>query len=491
MPRILVVDDSPTILKVVSAILARSGLEATTARDGVAGLKLLAESGPFDLILLDFVMPRMNGYQFCRELRSSSKLKTLPVVLMSAKGDRIRAQFVQQTGALDAITKPFDARTLVAVIEGVLAKVKAGKAAVPPPPDSMADEESLGEDSEPRPSVLPRQLEQRAVGQIIQHVNAVVVPAIIDLMKDPDRAKPDVLQRAIGRALEDSPLDALLHTLREATSATTKEVLSGDLAFVPIPEVLQVLQMQRQTGVMRAVSGKRSLNLYMRDGLLDLATWTGEDAHFRLGRYFVEMGRLKRAEVESAVESAMRKNSRLGDYVVETGKVSDDTRREALSKQSAEIVYDMVRWPHGRFWFTRDPHSSEAEKAKLGLAIAPLVLEGFRRVDEWRVMEKTISWDAILVVDEAALHQVGMALTNTERLVLAAVDGKRNVDEITNDCDVARFDTVRVLYQFLSSRVLRPIQAPLASEATMRPSQMPPPIRPIEEFSTTEGSLDS
>jgi CheY-like chemotaxis protein len=61
------------------------------------------------LVLLDFVMPRMNGYQFCRELRAKDELKNLPVVLMSAKGDKIRGQFVKQTGAVDAITKPFDA----------------------------------------------------------------------------------------------------------------------------------------------------------------------------------------------------------------------------------------------------------------------------------------------------------------------------------------------------------------------------------------------
>src|SRR5262249_7933590 len=130
----------------------------------------LADGGSFDLILLDFVMPRMNGYQFCRELRKDAAMKSMPVVLMSAKGDRIRSQFVQQTGAVDAITKPFDARTMVAVIEGVLAKVKAGRGPAPPSGEAMPDEESLGADSDPRPSVLPAQLEQRAVTQIVQHV---------------------------------------------------------------------------------------------------------------------------------------------------------------------------------------------------------------------------------------------------------------------------------------------------------------------------------
>ena len=126
--RVLVVDDSPTILKVVSAILARHGYEPSVARDGLAGIEMIKRGPKFDLVLLDFVMPRMNGYQFCRELRSNPMHRALPVVLMSAKGDKIRGQFVQQTGAVDAITKPFDARALVAVIEGALAKTAEGRA---------------------------------------------------------------------------------------------------------------------------------------------------------------------------------------------------------------------------------------------------------------------------------------------------------------------------------------------------------------------------
>ena len=113
--RILIVDDSPTIRKVVSNVLERHGYLVLQAADGQAALETLtlasgSENGnghsKIDLVLVDFVMPKMNGFQLCRALRQNERLRTTPVVLMSAKSDRIAAHFVQQTGAIDAIAKP-------------------------------------------------------------------------------------------------------------------------------------------------------------------------------------------------------------------------------------------------------------------------------------------------------------------------------------------------------------------------------------------------
>ena len=145
--RILVVDDSPTIRKVVASILTSKSYDAVTAEDGQDALIKIKSGVEFDLILLDFVMPRMNGYQFCRELRAHPERANVPVVLMSAKGDKIRGQFVQQTGAIDAITKPFDARGLIAVVEGALKKHQEGRGPVVPEAGAMPDESTIAEEA--------------------------------------------------------------------------------------------------------------------------------------------------------------------------------------------------------------------------------------------------------------------------------------------------------------------------------------------------------
>src|SRR5689334_9764465 len=104
--RVLVVDDSPTIRKVVVAVLERHGFEAVQAADGLSALDALVNAqrsgdgddrggegddgaengtGKIDLVLVDFVMPKMNGFQLCRAIRQDGKLRSTPVVLMSAK----------------------------------------------------------------------------------------------------------------------------------------------------------------------------------------------------------------------------------------------------------------------------------------------------------------------------------------------------------------------------------------------------------------------
>jgi CheY-like chemotaxis protein len=451
--RVLIVDDSPTILKVVSAILSRHGYEAAAARDGVAGIDMIKRGPKFDLVLLDFVMPRMNGYQFCRELRSSPAHRSLPVVLMSAKGDKIRGQFVQQTGAVDAITKPFDARALVAVIEGALAKTAEGRARPVPEGETMPDEDTI-QDSV-RPSMLVKGQKQRAAIQFAQQLAAAVVPNILAL-PPADRGNEAALLTAVVRAFTSDVMGGLIMALRDMDQeGSAREVLTGDIAAIPLAEVLQVLQMQRQTGVVRITNPKAAVTMYLRQGLIDLVQSRGTSEEFRLGRYFVEKGAVARDELENILKDSDR-GKLIGESLVESGKVKEDDVREALERQSSELVYDMLRWPYGRFSFTREAFRPEAESARLGLSVAALVLEGFRRVDEWRLMESTINFDQVIVLDQVALDALGEGkITRQEKLVLDAVNGARTVSQVIKESSVGSFDAIKILYQFLQSRVLR------------------------------------
>src|SRR5712672_2657944 len=137
--RVLVIDDSPTITKVVQLVLTKAGYEVSTAPDGEAGLEAVRAARP-ELILLDFVMRRMNGYQFCRELTADAKLRDIPVILMSAKGDQVGERFVKVMGIVDYITKPFSPEAITAVVQHTIGKYSG------PGPDEENPSLVTGED---------------------------------------------------------------------------------------------------------------------------------------------------------------------------------------------------------------------------------------------------------------------------------------------------------------------------------------------------------
>jgi CheY-like chemotaxis protein len=457
--RVLVVDDSPTIRKVVSHLLDANGYETLTADNGEDAIQKLRDER-VDLVLTDFVMPRMNGYQFCREVRGDPELHDLPIVLMSAKGDKIRGQFVQQTGAMDAITKPFDPLALVAVIENALARHKAGAVRTEPPPPSS--------DRAMRPSnpeIIAVDLEQLSEdpglrrSQIAQKFAAAVGKMIGPGLATGDSGSDERVQATIKRALTPERVGSLAGLLRTLDfGADAKEILSGDLSCISIAEVLQMLELQRQTGALSIASPSSEITLYIRDGMLDLAQARGLPAWYRLGRYFVRQNVITQEELSHFLEHRAGSKRLIGDALLQLDMVTEAQVSDALKMQTSELVYEVVGWKQGRFTFTRDTMSPEATLAQLGLMPGGIVMEGFRRVDEWRLIEGSFDFDDTLQRDSGAVERLSGSLaelTEQERKVLDAIDGKRTVRQILDHVHGSTFDVCKILYQFLNSRVVR------------------------------------
>lgn len=426
--RVLVVDDSPTIRKIVAAILAAHDYEPLTAADGVAALEAL-EHAPVDLVLVDFVMPRMNGFQFCRALRASPR-KDLPVILMSAKGDRIRGHFVRQTGAVDAITKPFDARGLIAVIEGAFARLAAPTEVAPGPESQPASTALFTEESVSGPRARP----------FPNALASILGPALREL-GDPATVGA-ALQRAATADLE-SALAALF--------ADPREALAGNLAVISIAEILQLLELQRQSGALTVVARGQQITIYVRAGAIDLATSRGLRDEFLLGRFLVEDGAVSRERLEVVLAD---RSSPLpaGARLLEQGHVDADQLNRALLRQTSELLYECVRWRRGRFSFVAGEAAAMAEQARLGIPVNTLILEGFRRVDEWRLIEGSFDFDDVLVKDPVNLERSHPDLTPLEAAVLSRIDGERTVREIVDAIEGGSFELSKIIYQFLNSR---------------------------------------
>jgi len=110
--KILVIDDETELLKALTIRLKTSGYEVITAQDGQEGLEKAKSSNP-DLIVLDILMPKMDGYEVCRLLKFDEKYKSIPVIMLTAKAQDIDKAMGKKVGADDYITKPFETQDLV------------------------------------------------------------------------------------------------------------------------------------------------------------------------------------------------------------------------------------------------------------------------------------------------------------------------------------------------------------------------------------------
>jgi DNA-binding response OmpR family regulator len=117
--RILAVDDEPHILKLVSFSLRAKGLEVIEATDGLSAIEVAEREQP-DLILMDVMMPALDGYEACRRIKANPKTAHIPVVMLTAKTQVAEQKSGLDAGALDYICKPFTPKDLVAQVNGFL-----------------------------------------------------------------------------------------------------------------------------------------------------------------------------------------------------------------------------------------------------------------------------------------------------------------------------------------------------------------------------------
>lgn len=135
VPTIVVVDDDHEILKLITLLLRRIGADSKAFYDGREALKYLAQEIP-DLIILDLMLPDIDGLDILRQLRSQDRFAKVPVLILSAKADPESIRKGLDDGADGYVTKPYIANTLIDRVRLLLQSVRqANPPADPPPPD--------------------------------------------------------------------------------------------------------------------------------------------------------------------------------------------------------------------------------------------------------------------------------------------------------------------------------------------------------------------
>ena len=134
--RILVVDDEPDALELIEFNLQAAGYEVVTAADGAEGLKKARTAAPA-LILLDVMLPEMDGMEVCKTLKRDPTTAVIPIIMLTAKGAEIDRVLGLELGADDYVTKPFSPRELILRVKGLLRRGR--------PAEEKADRLNLGD----------------------------------------------------------------------------------------------------------------------------------------------------------------------------------------------------------------------------------------------------------------------------------------------------------------------------------------------------------
>ena len=220
-PKILVVDDQPINIKLLQRKLERQGMDVYVAYNGRECPDLVGETKP-DLILLDIMMPEMDGIETCQRLKSNPETETIPIIFITAKASKEGKLEGLNAGAVDYITKPID-------LDETLARVRTQLRLQEMFRENLQLQERLGDARK-----------AAAVGAITQGIahnlnNLLgVVVGYLDLIKN-GHESPDMVKRSIG--LMDHAINRMVNIIRQLGTITNNERL--ELAALSVPDLLE------------------------------------------------------------------------------------------------------------------------------------------------------------------------------------------------------------------------------------------------------------
>lgn len=404
---LLIIDDSPTVQTVVELALSEVGHRVVAAPDGEAALALVREARAVPtLILLDGLIPGRDAADFCRQLTDHPTLARVPVVVMIARGQAadLEERFAKASNVVDTLAKPFSPETL----QGVVARVVGS-----PSPSSAG--------------------------------GAAVAEAL---------------------SLSAGPADAAVAEARAFAAAG--QVLAGDLAVISLSQILELLAEQQHSGTLRVLNTETNarIEIFFRAGRVDFAAAVGVAEELLIGRFAVETGDVTAEALTRVIGERARgtgKRPLFGADLIARGLISAEALALAMVRQTSELAYETLRWRAGFFQFRRGAEPpAAASEARLQLNVDRMLLEGYRRVDEWRVIAREISdLDEVFVRNETKIGDLPRGtLTREELGVLDEVDGRQSLREIVRKLRMGSFDVSKMFFRFRRARLIRKRVAP-------------------------------
>lgn len=217
-----------------------------------------------------------------------------------------------------------------------------------------------------------------------------------------------------------------------------------------IPDIFQMIGMQKKTGILTTLEGRRKVIIHFHNGNVTHASEAGSDMDLKIGRIMVKSGMISEDDLNEA--SAQRKNTKkkLGQILIKRNIIDHETLKEMLRVQTTQIIYKLFQLQEGKYSFDSDAPVSLEEDSFAPIPVQQILMEGMRIIDEWPAISKKIS--SLYMVFKIIDPFTNINITNLgheERQVYKLINNQNSVQDIIDYTRLPEFEVFRALYNFM------------------------------------------
>lgn len=421
--KVLLVDDSPTVRRLGELILSQHGYSVFTAEDGERGLEVAQKIRPA-VILVDFIMPNMNGHTFCRKIRQDESMKNVPLILISSKGESVGETFEKEFGVLYYFSKPFEPDDLIKKLEEVLKDVVSEE------PDSELEEAAS---------------------------NGAALASLASMHEMFDKLLRQYFQKDFPLLMRNVMNDMLTEAGLVKKGGV---VFSGDLSEVPLPDVINFAYNSRLSGRLTIFSPEIFGEIFLEEGMFVFASCSTKGAKQPFLTDIMRKQKLLFADdetIQQVVTAAREKGVPIGRMLVEKELVNEEQLLEALKLHAQDAFSSILAAKNGNFFLERDELPTNLQDMKVRVPLINVLMEGLSHLDERHLAASEFKDESMvlvrLITNEDALDTI--QLKSRELDIFAMIDGRKPLSEIIAASQLDPLETKRICYALRKIGLLR------------------------------------
>ena len=443
-PRILVVDDNPELLTLLSSAFEEAGYSVLTAPRGRTALDLARKEKPV-LAVIDILLPDLMGYDVAEAL----KRLRVPFILMSGvhKGGKAASIALDNYGALAYFEKPFERRKLLDAVR------KAVPAAARPQAEPAFDVESgpqVAEAAEAMQLTARIDLQSGSLQGTsplqLKPMNREQVARMRE--KSGSRAAKPIRADKVntGPISRGSEPDPVLQPVVERESIRRGELKDN------LPHLLAAFYNAKDTGELGLMKGQVKKIIFFEGGfpVFALSNLVAD----RLGQFLVRAGKIDEQTMRQAAEEASSKKQRTGDVLIKMGALNEEERLYYIGQQIKSILYSVFAWEEGVFTLSFQA-AARKEAIKLDIHPANLIMRGVKKLYKPERLKRLMPQSARPTPSrEPSFNLSDVELQAWEAHLLPRCDGSRSVAELVKVAGKPENDVLGTLVGLTSLRVL-------------------------------------